>query len=91
MRFREFAARDHHTPDRLRTCTLYVEPGRFPDLKACRLLHGRPTRLKTIRSLAPHFQGCSVDVLCDSPEAALGLLIAWAGSGGRRNAGAVKV
>ena len=82
MRFREIASRDHKTPDRLRTCTLYVEAGRFPDLTACRLAHGRPTRIVAVRSLAPRFKGCSVDVLCDGPEAALGLLVAWAGSGG---------
>ena len=81
MRFREFVARDHETPDRLRTCVLYIGKNEFPNFTACRLAHGRPTRILAVRSLAPRFRGCSVDVLCDSVGAVMDLLIAWAGSG----------
>jgi hypothetical protein len=57
MRFREFAARDHQTEDRLRTCVLYVPEGCFPDLTACRLLHGRPTRIRPCGRLHLGFRG----------------------------------
>ena len=83
MRFREFATRNDQNQDRLRTCTLYVEQGRFPELRACRQAHGRPTHIVAGRSLAPRCGGCSVNDLCDSAEAALDLFVAWAGSGSR--------
>ena len=53
MRFYEFATQPTSDKDRLRTCTLYIPKGRFPDLTACRFAQGRPTRIVGVRSLAP--------------------------------------
>ena len=81
MRFAEIASAPYNpTRDRLRVCTLYVGATEFQDLKACRLAHGRPTRIIAVRSRAPSDAGCSVDVLCDSAQAAADLLVAWTGS-----------
>ena len=82
MRFSEFATHPQPEKVNLRTCTLYVPAGQFPELTACRLAHGRPTRLVAVRSLAPRVTGCSVDVLCDSAEEAVDLLVAWTTSNG---------
>jgi hypothetical protein len=88
MRFHEFAIHARPDTDRLRLCTLYVPEGRFPSLTACRLAHGSPTQIVAVRSLAPQFSGCSVDLLCNSAASAMDLLVAWGGSGGHRDGGA---
>ncbi len=80
MRFREFAADHQSLSNRLNIATLYVPQGSFPDLTACRLSHGRPTRIVAVRPLSPRFSGCSVDIRCSSAADALDLLAAWTGS-----------
>jgi hypothetical protein len=89
MRFPEFATQPPSAKDRLRTCTLYIPKGRFPDLTACRLAHGRPTRIVGVRALAPAWGGCSIDLMCDTPEAALDLMVAWMDSGDRSRGAAL--
>ena len=80
MRFREFAADHQLTSDRLKTATLYVPQGTFPELTACRIAHGHPTQIVAVRPLSPRFTGCSVDVRCTSADRALDLLVAWSGA-----------
>ena len=77
MRYREFAAADLLSRDRLNTVTLYLsDEQEWQRLDALRRSYG-PTEITGRRELAPAFGGWSVDVLCASPGEAEEMIGDW--------------
>ena len=76
MRFYEFS-RPRQTARQiwLSTCTLYVLDDEWQRLQAILRQHG-PTEITAVRPLC-RFSGLSVDVQCESPDAASTLLGKW--------------
>jgi hypothetical protein len=77
MRYRDFASDQPTTHEhRCNVATLYVLDHEWSELKRIRQTNA-PTRITAVRSLAPRFEGFSVDIVCSSPDAAIDLLVAW--------------
>lgn len=77
MRYRDFAA--DQPPAHKHRCniaTLNVMDHEWSELKKIRQANG-PTRIAAVRSLAPRFQGFSVEIECSDGDAAVDLLVAW--------------